>query len=129
MAAGSSHLVPLGTGSWSLWRWVWLRGAGFPARQILELGSDALVAQLDAEDAAKARADSAQRAAIDVCLVAAARPAVTQAIKTALSRLRARRLPPATGSAEVDAAIDAYRIARTVLSASGERSFEVVKAA
>ncbi|HZJ63343.1 MAG TPA: hypothetical protein VFD36_07435, partial [Kofleriaceae bacterium] len=49
-----SHLVPLGAGPWSLWRWVWLRGAGFPARAILSLGSDAMVAQLEAEQAAEA---------------------------------------------------------------------------
>ena len=34
-----SHLVPLGDGQWAFWRWVGLRGAGFPAVQVLELAA------------------------------------------------------------------------------------------
>jgi hypothetical protein len=121
--------VPLGSGAWSLWRWVWLRGAGFPARPILELGSDAVVAQIAAEEAAEDRLGRAHRAAIDAC-VAAASTAGNQEIRNALSRLREQRLPSRhTGNAEVDAGIEGYRAARTELAASRERTIEVVKAA
>ncbi len=34
-----SHLVPAGDGQWAFWRWVGLRGAGFPAAQVLELAA------------------------------------------------------------------------------------------
>lgn len=34
-----SHLVPLPDGQWAFWRWVGLRGAGFPAAQVLELAA------------------------------------------------------------------------------------------
>jgi hypothetical protein len=37
----SRHLVPLGSGGWSLWRWVMLRGAGFPAEIARDLGAGA----------------------------------------------------------------------------------------
>jgi lantibiotic biosynthesis dehydratase-like protein len=33
------HLAPLPGGRWGVWRWVCLRGAGFPAQQILKLSA------------------------------------------------------------------------------------------
>jgi hypothetical protein len=125
------HLVPLGNGAWSLWRWVWLRGAGFPARRILELGSNAVVAQLGGEEMAQDRLERAHRAAMDACVAAtSANTAAGQAIKHARGRLLAGRLPSRpTGNAGVDAAIEAYRAARTELAASRERTIEIVKAA
>ena len=36
-AALPKHLARLPGGQWALWRWVALRGAGFPAAQILRL--------------------------------------------------------------------------------------------
>ncbi|HEY0986099.1 MAG TPA: lantibiotic dehydratase, partial [Kofleriaceae bacterium] len=84
-----------------------------------------MVAQLEAEQAAEARVDGAQRAAIEACLVATASPA----IKSALGRLRSRRVPPATGNREVDATIEAYRSARAELAASRERTIEIEKSA
>ncbi|HZJ62931.1 MAG TPA: lantibiotic dehydratase, partial [Kofleriaceae bacterium] len=67
----------------------------------------------------------AQRAAIEACLVATPSPAT----KSALGRLRSRRVPPATGNAEVDATIEAYRSARAELAASRERTIEIEKSA
>lgn len=32
------HLIPLDASSWALWRWVCVRGAGFPAQDVLKLG-------------------------------------------------------------------------------------------
>jgi hypothetical protein len=37
--AAADHLVTLGDGSWGLWRWVCLRGAGFPVHDVLELAA------------------------------------------------------------------------------------------
>src|SRR5262249_38422934 len=98
------HRVALGDGPWSVWRWVWLRGAGFPAHPIVGLGSDALAAQLAAEHVAEARVDGAHRAAMDACAAAAAAdPDAHQAMTNVLGRLRGKRLPAReTGSAAVD---------------------------
>src|SRR5690349_14865833 len=124
-----SHLVPLGKGSWRLWRWVWLRGAGFPARPMLSLGSDDLLAQLEALRLTEDRAEGAHRAAIDACVAAAAGPTANQAIKSAASRLKASRVPAPTGNAELDAAIESYRVARIALAAARERTVEIVQVA
>src|ERR1051325_9279320 len=37
------HLAALPGGDWALWRWVAVRGAGFPAAQMLSLASDEVV--------------------------------------------------------------------------------------
>lgn len=37
-STNSSHLLPLDTSPWGLWRWVCVRGAGFPAQDVLKLG-------------------------------------------------------------------------------------------
>src|SRR5947209_3200587 len=36
----AAHLVPLPGGDWKLWRWVGLRGAGFPAAQVRSLSAE-----------------------------------------------------------------------------------------
>ena len=41
------HLLRLPGGPWAVWRWVALRGAGFPARQVLELASPECAAAAD----------------------------------------------------------------------------------
>jgi len=41
------HLVPI-AGDWSLWRWLRLRSAGFPAARVLELGAEACAAPIEA---------------------------------------------------------------------------------
>lgn len=47
-AAGlPEHLVPLDAEQWDLWRFVCLRGAGFPARQALDLSAPACTALVD----------------------------------------------------------------------------------
>ena len=42
----AAHLVPLVEG-WTLWRWIRVRGAGFPARGVLELAAEDLAAAAD----------------------------------------------------------------------------------
>ncbi|HST23402.1 MAG TPA: lantibiotic dehydratase [Blastocatellia bacterium] len=59
----SSHLSPLCDDNWALWRWVCLRGAGFPADIVLKLATPefALMADraLDAEEQVKGSRQSA----------------------------------------------------------------------
>jgi hypothetical protein len=43
----ADHLVRLPRSSWALWRWVGLRGAGFPAAQVLRLAAPACAALAD----------------------------------------------------------------------------------
>jgi hypothetical protein len=66
------HLIPLPGGEWSLWRWLCLRGAGFPASGVLVLAAPESAAAadrlLDAEEAvesARATALTAVNAALD----------------------------------------------------------------
>ncbi len=60
------HLVRLGEGDWSLWRWMALRGAGFPIKEAFRLaasGCGALADRLiEAEDEAELAWESAQEA-------------------------------------------------------------------
>ncbi|MGN5380922.1 lantibiotic dehydratase [Streptomyces lasalocidi] len=44
----TEHVVPLGNSGWYLWRDVMLRGAGFPALQVLELSDPTAAAAADA---------------------------------------------------------------------------------
>ena len=41
------HLLRLPGGPWAVWRWVALRGAGFPAAQVLKLASPECAAAAD----------------------------------------------------------------------------------
>lgn len=43
----SGHLVPLPGGAWALWRTLVLRGAGFPAREVLRLAAPAAAESAD----------------------------------------------------------------------------------
>src|SRR5438105_2435638 len=49
------HLVELPGGEWALWRWVALRGAGFPADGVLRLSAPAAAAAADLLLLAEAR--------------------------------------------------------------------------
>lgn len=57
------HLLRLPGGPWALWRWVALRGAGFPATQVLKLASPECAAASDQlfqfEEEARRRKDAA----------------------------------------------------------------------
>jgi hypothetical protein len=56
-AAMPQHLAELPGGQWALWRWVAVRGAGFPAAQVLQLANPEYSATarelVEAEDAAE----------------------------------------------------------------------------
>src|SRR5215204_1650754 len=38
---GQSHVVTMDGGKWAIWRWVCLRGAGFPVEDVLKLSNPA----------------------------------------------------------------------------------------
>src|SRR5262245_47952139 len=66
------HLIRLPGSAWTLWRWVALRGAGFPAAQVLALASPECAAAADriasaerAEQQALEELCAALRAALD----------------------------------------------------------------
>ena len=44
---GQPHLIPLADGQWALWRIIGLRGAGFPAAQVLKLSASECAARAD----------------------------------------------------------------------------------
>src|ERR1041384_8185264 len=62
--APAPHLVRLPETRWALWRWVGLRGAGFPAAQVLKLGAPACAEAADELVAAEADAEEARAAAV-----------------------------------------------------------------
>lgn len=61
------HHIALPGGTWRMWRWSALRGAGFPARQLLRFGSPELARAADALVGAQA-ADAAATAAVVAAL-------------------------------------------------------------
>lgn len=98
------HLVPLHDG-WSIWRWVRLRGAGFPVALVDELALPAAVAAidryLDALVAAAARRDEAL-AAMTTQLTHAEGDARKRLVK-GMKRLRAGVVPGADAEADAEA--------------------------
>jgi hypothetical protein len=65
-AAGRhAHLSPLWGGEWAAWRWVCVRGAGFPASGVLALGAEACAAAADRAVRAESDAAHARRRALE----------------------------------------------------------------
>lgn len=59
-----AHLAPLPGGDWAVWRWVGLRGAGFPADLVSRLADAECARSADAVYAAEARAAELQAQAL-----------------------------------------------------------------
>lgn len=60
----AEHRVNLPGGSWMLWRWVGLRGTGFPVGLLLELGAPACAEAADEMNEAERREEAARQVAI-----------------------------------------------------------------
>jgi hypothetical protein len=104
-----SERFELGDG-WGLWEWVWLRGAGFPADQVRDFGSTALVAAMDALIAAGDAVDRARSAAQQACQEARGTAPDSDALRQTLNRLRKARVPVSpVGLASVDEPAEAFR--------------------
>ncbi len=125
------HLSRLPGGPWAVWRWVALRGAGFPARQVLELASPECAAAADqlshleeearwTKDAALQRINStldALRSTSDWDNDERRTP-----LLKAMRRLKSGKLATQTG---VDAAVDAAIEAASAASARLEPALQV----
>src|SRR5947207_15953724 len=59
------HLLALPGSSWHIWRWVCLRGAGFPAAQVLKLAVPQSAALADQLLQTEAQAAQSQKCALD----------------------------------------------------------------
>ncbi len=82
------HLVPLAPG-WNLWRWICLRGTGFPVSTVAGFGAPELAAAADGWATAEAAAEAAKGRALDACI--AGRRGAGMGQRTAWNRA-ARRL-------------------------------------
>lgn len=58
------HLLPLEEGQWAVWRLTGLRGAGFPAAEVLKLAAPELAAAADALTGAEVEERGAEQAAL-----------------------------------------------------------------
>jgi len=124
----TDHLVPLGDGGWSLWRWVWLRGAGFSADDVRPLGGDAIDRALEGERAAEELALRCREAAGAACKTALAGDPKRWPLHAARGRLYAGRLPKRpSGVPAVDAAVEQLRAALAELARLREATDEVVR--
>jgi len=97
--SGADHLLPIatkyrelasGATHWTLWRWVRIRGAGFPAAQVLDLAAEACEAAVDRVLRCDEVCEKARREAVDACRrqLAAVPPAGRAALRKILRRLR-----------------------------------------
>jgi hypothetical protein len=62
----AGHLVSLDDGAWALWRWIGLRGAGFPATDVLKLAAPECGAAADALLRAEVKAQQTLEALLEL---------------------------------------------------------------
>ena len=120
------HLAWLPGGSWALWRWVGLRGSGFPAAEVRKLADPASAAAADRIIQAEAMAQRALNQALELvnqALDALRRdqqwddPARRDPLVKALRQLKQGRLPDGLGGAHTWT-IEALRVARAHVDAA-----------
>ncbi|HEY0601690.1 MAG TPA: lantibiotic dehydratase [Herpetosiphonaceae bacterium] len=117
-----SHLMPLVDEQWAVWRWAGLRGAGFPAAQVLSLAASSCAASADRLLAAEQAVDLAEERA--AAMVNAALDALQQAeqwhdsarrdpLVKLLRAIRKRKPPQSADVApEIAEAVQAFRAAQ-----------------
>src|SRR6185503_10923398 len=90
-----SHLIDLPGGEWAVWRCVGLRGAGFPAAEVLKLSSPIATSSADFLLEIEASARSLRSRAIDALDLEqeSAEGATVEAIKKAKRRLLRDKVP------------------------------------
>lgn len=123
------HLTALPTtDNWVLWRCVGLRGAGFPARDVLQLQSCELAQQAQAvvigeSNAARLAQTLLEQvnASLDAVRERGAWERESQPLVEALWALKAGKLPQATGTATIDVLIERTRTAREKLGEARKR--------
>lgn len=122
------QLIKLPGGRWALWRCVALRGAGFPASQVLRLASpecgaaaDKLAATEASAAHARTRALEAAEAAIGAIRAAGtwAESATREPLLRALKKLKFDKCPQGeTGAAEVDALVAKFSTRQAAVEAA-----------
>jgi Lantibiotic dehydratase, N terminus len=122
------HVVALPGGHWGVWRWVCLRGAGFPARQVLGISSQKSAAAGDEVLAAEEQLPAAQRAAIREFAKELETAGLQErpALQKGLKLLKKGRLPEADGRRRPE--VEAYGAARRRLEAAQANFAEVFDA-
>lgn len=98
----AGHLAQLAPGGqWAVWRWVCLRGAGFPAATVLDLSSPESAAAADALGDAEARVEQSRRdlmATLESALENAPPPErepLREAVRCVRRRLKKGKVPEA----------------------------------
>lgn len=118
-----AHRFALGTTGWSVWRWVELRSAGFPARGVLALGSDELVAHIEREEKA---ASAFRQARISVLECVRRFSNENPAVKKASRSVAKHKDAEDTGISEIDELLRSYREAREILTTLETQSVSLV---
>ncbi|HEX3558583.1 MAG TPA: lantibiotic dehydratase [Pyrinomonadaceae bacterium] len=119
------HLIRLPGGPWGLWRWAALRGAGFPAAEVLKLSSPECAAAADRLLQLQDEAERARERALEI--VNRSLDLIRgngdwddkqkrNPLLSALRSLKAGKVvAPTATDAELDAAIEAFRAASAQL--------------
>jgi hypothetical protein len=91
------HLVKLPGTDWAVWRWIALRGAGFPASEVLKLAAPECAAAADSLLEAEAELEAARVQAVDSIReeLAATNARRDAPLVKVLKRLEKGKLPPA----------------------------------
>lgn len=109
-----AHLVKLPGKHWAVWRWIGLRGAGFPAGEVLKLGAPECADAADIVLDAEARFEDARMEAIDAIkeVVLQTTGDERSALEKALRRLQKSKLPNAPITSEpIASLIDSLKTA------------------
>ena len=116
-----AHLVKLPGTHWALWRWIGLRGAGFPANEVLKLAAPECADAADALLEAEAESEDARTLAVEGVKQEVLQAAGDEraALEKALRRLKKDKLPNAlVGSDAIASLVESLRTARERLEAT-----------
>jgi hypothetical protein len=116
-AALPAHLVKLLGRHWAVWRWIALRGAGFPAREVLKLAAPECAAAADVLLEAEAELEAVRMQAVDAIRdeLAATNAGRDEPLVKVLRRLEKGKLPQAIeGAGKIKA------ILKTLLESSSQ---------
>src|SRR6185369_6647477 len=98
----SNHLVKIPGEQWAFWRWICLRGAGFPASVPQQLAAPEIASATDRYLSLDNAIDEMFKAAIETCrtvLNETADQAQKKLLYRALKQLNRRRIPEPCGAA------------------------------
>jgi hypothetical protein len=119
-----NHLVWLPGGPWALWRWVALRGAGFPAKGVLDFSSPALSHSADEIIRLENEANLARRSALGSLTAAQKRADASRrgGLRKAIRQLRAGKAPsPLDPDCPERNLVDAFKEMRAQIEAETVR--------